>query len=82
MLENLPAILQSLVGQGNCKRGALRVFGNLQNKHMNKHLFYMLFEAILVTLGSPELRQRDLKKVLVPLNASEEWLGEYGSARD
>jgi len=41
LLQNIPEALNSLVGQENAKRGTLKVFQALQDKRLNKHLFYV-----------------------------------------
>ncbi|CAL1530899.1 unnamed protein product, partial [Lymnaea stagnalis] len=40
LLENMPDTLKPLVGEENGRRGIKKMFEVLQNKNLNKHLFY------------------------------------------
>lgn len=40
-VENVPDILCTLVGAQNARRGASKVFETVQNRQMNKQLFYV-----------------------------------------
>uniref|UniRef100_F1MNB7 Sorting nexin 25 n=2 Tax=Bos TaxID=9903 RepID=F1MNB7_BOVIN len=55
LLENIPDMLQSLVGQQNARYGIIKIFNALQEKRANKHLLYVLMELLLTEL-CPELR--------------------------
>ncbi|XP_059941799.1 sorting nexin-25 isoform X4 [Mesoplodon densirostris] len=55
LLENIPDMLQSLVGQQNARHGIIKIFNALQEKRANKHLLYVLMELLLIEL-CPELR--------------------------
>nr|XP_045371436.1 sorting nexin-25 isoform X2 [Camelus bactrianus] len=55
LLENVPDMLQSLVGQQNARHGIIKIFNALQETRANKHLLYVLMEVLLVEL-CPELR--------------------------
>ncbi|KAM8786308.1 sorting nexin-25 [Rhynchonycteris naso] len=55
LLENIPDMLQSLVGQQNARHGIIKIFNALQETRANKHLLYVLMELLLVEL-CPELR--------------------------
>ncbi|OCT99570.1 sorting nexin-25 [Xenopus laevis] len=55
LLENIPDVLQNLVGQQNARHGIIKVFNALQENKANKHLLYGLMELLLVEL-CPELR--------------------------
>ncbi|CAH1265099.1 SNX25 [Branchiostoma lanceolatum] len=59
LLDNMPDMLQSLVGQQNARRGVIKVFEGLQDKTINKHLFYVLLEMFLVEV-CVELRDPQL----------------------
>ena len=67
-LDNLPAVLKSLVGSDNSRQGAEKIFKALQNTHINKHLFYMLFEKFLEHLLPNEMDLRNLADELVELD--------------
>lgn len=43
-VSNVPEIMVTLVGQNAARNGAKKVFDNLQNKKMNKLLFYVSFK--------------------------------------
>lgn len=43
-LENVPEALQNLIGHENARRGFSKIFLSLQDKRLNKHLFYKLLE--------------------------------------
>ncbi|XP_025741894.1 sorting nexin-25 isoform X3 [Callorhinus ursinus] len=55
LLENIPDMLQSLVGQQNARHGIIKIFNALQETRANKHLLYVLMELLLIEL-CPELR--------------------------
>jgi sorting nexin-25 len=55
LLKNIPAVLQSFVGQKNSRRGVLKLFESLQDAKANKHIFYVLFELLLYNL-IPEVK--------------------------
>ncbi|KAM9623026.1 sorting nexin-25 isoform 2-T2 [Trichechus inunguis] len=55
LLENIPDMLQSLVGQQNARHGIIKIFNALQETRANKHLLYVLMELLLTEL-CPELR--------------------------
>ncbi|XP_043310149.1 sorting nexin-25 isoform X3 [Cervus canadensis] len=55
LLENIPDMLQSLVGQQNARYGIIKIFNALQETRANKHLLYVLMELLLTEL-CPELR--------------------------
>ncbi|XP_074084956.1 sorting nexin-25 isoform X1 [Macrotis lagotis] len=55
LLENIPDMLQSLVGQQNARHGIIKIFNALQEARANKHLLYVLMELLLIEL-CPELR--------------------------
>eukprot|EP00074_Homo_sapiens_P074246 XP_011530607.1 sorting nexin-25 isoform X4 [Homo sapiens] len=55
LLENIPDMLQSLVGQQNARHGIIKIFNALQETRANKHLLYALMELLLIEL-CPELR--------------------------
>ncbi|XP_074620762.1 sorting nexin-25-like isoform X1 [Acropora palmata] len=62
LLKNIPEILHNLVGKRNSKLGTIKVFEALQDIRVTKHLFYVLFELIILTLCpevmSDEVRQK------------------------
>ncbi|XP_078534166.1 sorting nexin-25 isoform X2 [Lissotriton helveticus] len=55
LLENIPDVLQNLVGQQNARHGIIKIFNALQENRANKHLLYVLMELLLIEL-CPELR--------------------------
>ncbi|KAM8968464.1 sorting nexin-25 isoform 3-T3 [Sarcophilus harrisii] len=55
LLENIPDMLQSLVGQQNARHGIIKIFNALQETRANKHLLYVLMELLLIEL-CPELK--------------------------
>jgi len=67
-LKNLPPVLKSLVGSDNSRQGAEKIFKALQNTHINKHLFYMMFEKFLEHLLPNEMDWRNLADELVELD--------------
>ena len=69
-LANLPPVLSSLVGQRNCRAGALRLFNSLQNAHTNRHLIICVLELLLIRL-LPELSERDLYDSFVPMDSDK-----------
>ena len=64
LLANLPSMLNTLVGQKQGRQGVTRLFHCFQNLHTNKHLLYIILEALLYKLFD-ELPQRDLVAALV-----------------
>ncbi|XP_076273177.1 sorting nexin snazarus isoform X2 [Rhynchophorus ferrugineus] len=54
LINNVPEILTTLVGGNAAKNGAKKVFDALQEKNMNKQLFYEVLEAV-VDAAFPEL---------------------------
>ena len=68
MLNNLPDLMKSLVGSDNARQGASKVFQALQNTHINKHLFYMVFEKFLEHLFPGEMDWRNLADHWVELD--------------
>nr|CAB3266459.1 sorting nexin-25 [Phallusia mammillata] len=42
LLQNIPEALNGLVGHENARRGTLKMFHALQDRRLNKHLFYNL----------------------------------------
>lgn len=55
IIDNIPDILCSLVGQQNAKNGSIKIFDVLQNEKYNKQLIYDLLEVILVEVF-PEIK--------------------------
>ncbi|CAG9766867.1 unnamed protein product [Ceutorhynchus assimilis] len=55
LINNVPEILTTLVGGTAAKNGAKKVFDALQEKNMNKQLFYEILEATL-DAAFPELQ--------------------------
>ena len=55
IIDNIPDILCSLVGQQNAKNGSLKIFDVLQNEKYNKQLIYDLLEVLLVEIF-PEIK--------------------------
>lgn len=53
--ENIPDILQNLVGAQNAKNGSIKIFEILQNEVHNKQLIYDLLEVVLVEIF-PEIK--------------------------
>ncbi|KAJ8949688.1 hypothetical protein NQ314_008150 [Rhamnusium bicolor] len=53
-INNVPELLTTLVGNNAARNGAKKVFDALQEKNMNKHLFYELVEVTLDAIF-PEL---------------------------
>ncbi|XP_017769839.1 PREDICTED: sorting nexin-25 isoform X2 [Nicrophorus vespilloides] len=53
-VSNVPEVLVTLVGASAARNGARKVFDTLQNKKMNKQLFYELFEVFTIR-AFPEL---------------------------
>ena len=62
--RNLPPILITLVGQNQARLGVEKVFQSFQNLHTNKHVFYIIMEALLYKLFD-ELPQRELVAAFV-----------------
>lgn len=50
-VSNVPDILVTLVGTTAAKNGAKKVFDTLQNKIMNKQLFYVSFASVVEKFG-------------------------------
>ncbi|XP_033110203.1 sorting nexin-25-like isoform X2 [Anneissia japonica] len=67
-LKNIPDILQNTVGGQNSRLGFAKIFEAFQDELTNKHLFYVLFEMVLLEL-CPELRDPKLLKKLEELEA-------------
>ena len=57
-------MVATLVGQKQGRQGVTRLFHCFQNLHTNKHLAYILLEALLYKLFD-ELPQRDLVAAFV-----------------
>ncbi|KAG5684661.1 hypothetical protein PVAND_013879 [Polypedilum vanderplanki] len=55
IIDNIPDILCSLVGQQNAKNGLIKIFEVLQNEKYNKQLIYDLLEVLLVEVF-PEIK--------------------------
>lgn len=55
IIDNIPDILCSLVGQQNAKNGSIKIFEILQNETYNKQLIYDLLEVLLVEVF-PEIK--------------------------
>lgn len=55
IIDNIPDILQNLVGAQNAKNGSIKIFEILQNEAYNKQLIYDLLEVLLVELF-PEIK--------------------------
>ncbi|KAA0709789.1 Sorting nexin-25 [Triplophysa tibetana] len=55
LLDNIPDVLQNLVGQQNARYGIIKIFNALQEARANKHLLYVLLEMLLKELY-PELK--------------------------
>lgn len=68
LLNSIPPVMASLVGQSNCRRGIQRLFNSLQNAHTNKHVLVCMLELLLVRL-LPELSERILSGCFVPMDA-------------
>lgn len=56
LLQNIPDTLKNLVGEDNARHGTIKVFEVLQNRTLNKHLFYNFLEIFLLEL-CPELKK-------------------------
>ncbi|KAL3267070.1 hypothetical protein HHI36_011211 [Cryptolaemus montrouzieri] len=54
-INNVPELLTTLVGNNAAKNGASKIFSIIQDKNMNKQLFYELFELTIDTVF-PELK--------------------------
>ncbi|XP_077984333.1 sorting nexin-25-like [Glandiceps talaboti] len=61
LLQNIPDALQNLLGKKNSKLGTIKVFNAFQDVRTNKHLFYVLFELVLLEL-CPELKDPKIVK--------------------
>lgn len=48
LLSSIPELLNHLLGQQTARKGIIKVFDGLQNKQLNKQLFYVRFEKNLV----------------------------------
>lgn len=55
IIDNVPDILQNLVGAQNAKNGSIKIFEILQNETYNKQLIYDLLEVLLVEIF-PEIK--------------------------
>ena len=53
-VKAVPPNLQTILGHRDCKKGFLKIFAALQDRHANKQLFYSLLELFLFALV-PEL---------------------------
>ncbi|XP_064621309.1 sorting nexin-25-like isoform X2 [Lineus longissimus] len=49
-LENNPDFLKNLIGEKNAKQGAIKMFESLQDVRLNKHLFYVILEVLLLEI--------------------------------
>ncbi|XP_071951023.1 sorting nexin-25-like isoform X2 [Antedon mediterranea] len=67
-LKNIPDILQNTVGGQNSRVGFAKIFDAFQEEVTNKHLFYVLFEMVLLEL-CPELKDPKLLKKLEEFDA-------------
>ena len=47
LVDNIPDIVNQLLGDKNARRGVLRVFEALQDERLNKQLFYELVEILV-----------------------------------
>ena len=70
LLEMIPELLASLVGQTNCRKGFLGLFQALQSQHRNRHVLYCFLELLLTRLF-PELPVRDLEACLLPMDSTK-----------
>nr|XP_006816541.1 PREDICTED: sorting nexin-25-like [Saccoglossus kowalevskii] len=61
LLKNIPDAMQNLLGKRNSKLGAIKIFNAFQDVRTNKHLFYVLFELVLLEV-CPELKDPKLLK--------------------
>ena len=57
LTELLPEILGNMVGKGNAKRGAVRLWSGFQNRRLNQQLVYCLLDQIFLQMF-PELEGR------------------------
>ncbi|KAH9513960.1 sorting nexin 25 [Bulinus truncatus] len=71
LLENMPDPLKSILGEDNGRRGIIKIFEALQDKNLNKHLFYNLLEIFLLEL-LPELKKAKEKILTKNLSQQEE----------
>lgn len=55
VIDNIPDILQHLVGAQNARNGSIKLFEVLQNETYNKQLIYDLLEVLLVEIF-PEIK--------------------------
>jgi sorting nexin-25 len=55
IIDNIPDILNNLVGAQNAKNGSIKIFEILQNEKYNKQLIYDLLEVLLVEVF-PEIK--------------------------
>ena len=46
-MDNIPDIVNQLLGDKNARRGVLKVFEALQDERLNKQLFYELVEVVV-----------------------------------
>ena len=54
LVDNIPDVLNQLLGMNNVQNGALRIFDALQDELLNKQLFYDMLEVVLKE-GFPEI---------------------------
>ena len=47
LVDNIPDIVNQLLGDKNARRGVLKVFEALQDERLNKQLFYELVEVVV-----------------------------------
>ncbi|OZJ02267.1 hypothetical protein BZG36_04700 [Bifiguratus adelaidae] len=57
LLTWLPDMIGSFVGKHNARRGARRIFTVFQNKHLNQHLIYTIFDEIVIAVF-PEMEAK------------------------
>lgn len=62
VIDNIPDILQNLVGAQNAKNGSIKIFEILQNEAYNKQLIYDLLEVLLVEIF-PEIKNIPQPKI-------------------
>lgn len=68
LLASIPEVAKTLLGKENALKGAEKVFLTLQYSHMNKHLFYTLFEKFLEHFLQNEIERRILANDLVEMD--------------
>lgn len=62
IIDNIPDILNNLVGAQNAKNGSIKIFEILQNETYNKQLIYDLLEVALVEIF-PEIKNIPQPKI-------------------